>query len=439
MSDNSDQADLELITKTGGSAITASGLTNIRTHGLPDKSGTLALTSDIPSAGTTAKAVGTSSSGGSATTYSKSDHVHNITSSTITTALGYTPSSTDNKVTQNNSTAAYDYRVLLSSSTSNSDQTAEANKSENLRFMPSTAHLYVGSSGNDAYISVSPRVYLGALPAYYNQDGSTSSETSHGLGIGINNALAYTSYFTTSALRIQHWDTSRPSGGTPSSTNYVQAEAYLTPNNLIVRRYSGKDTLSTSATLEDTALTFVNAAGNSYTVTPTKIDKWDDHTENGNYSLTAATTQAVYPIKIDNRGHISAHGTAVTIPTASTATPLMDGTASYGSGTIYARSNHVHPTDTSRAAKANFISFTVSNTTTTKTLESGHVYLLVTKRMNNSAAGGLYIVAPHTTTGSITEIKAGTSTTVSISTTTLTVTTTVNNIYCRLVDLSMPD
>lgn len=48
--------------------------------------------SNVPNAGTTATAVGTSASGGSATTWSKSDHVHNITSSTITTALGYTPS-----------------------------------------------------------------------------------------------------------------------------------------------------------------------------------------------------------------------------------------------------------------------------------------------------------------------------------------------------------
>lgn len=39
-----------------------------------------------------------------------------------------------------------------------------------------------------------------------------------------------------------------------------------------------------------------------------------------------------------------------TIPTASTTNPSMDGTASYGSGTAYARSNHVHPTDTSRQA-----------------------------------------------------------------------------------------
>lgn len=37
-----------------------------------------------------------------------------------------------------------------------------------------------------------------------------------------------------------------------------------------------------------------------------------------------------------------------TVPSASSTAPLMDGTASSGSGTTYARGNHRHPTDTSR-------------------------------------------------------------------------------------------
>lgn len=48
----------------------------------PTTSGTLALTSNIPTAGTTASAVSTTASGGSATTWSKSDHVHNISLAT---------------------------------------------------------------------------------------------------------------------------------------------------------------------------------------------------------------------------------------------------------------------------------------------------------------------------------------------------------------------
>lgn len=54
-------------------------------------------------------------------------------------------------------------------------------------------------------------------------------------------------------------------------------------------------------------------------------------------------------------GSISVDGASTSLyaptpPTASTTNPSMDGTASYGSGTSYARSNHVHPTDTSRQA-----------------------------------------------------------------------------------------
>lgn len=40
------------------------------------------------------------------------------------------------------------------------------------------------------------------------------------------------------------------------------------------------------------------------------------------------------------------------VPAASTSSPLMDGTATYGSGTAYARSDHRHPTDTTRVAVA---------------------------------------------------------------------------------------
>ena len=55
------------------------------------------------------------------------------------------------------------------------------------------------------------------------------------------------------------------------------------------------------------------------------------------------------------------------IPSASTTTPSMDGTASYGNSTSYARSDHVHPTDTSRQAKIN----TGTITTTTSWSGSG--------------------------------------------------------------------
>ena len=49
-----------------------------------------------------------------------------------------------------------------------------------------------------------------------------------------------------------------------------------------------------------------------------------------------------------------------TVPDPATATPLMDGTAAVGTATKYAREDHVHPTDTSRASATD-----VSNLQTT--------------------------------------------------------------------------
>ena len=46
------------------------------------------------------------------------------------------------------------------------------------------------------------------------------------------------------------------------------------------------------------------------------------------------------------------HGIQTSVPVASTTTPLMDGTAAIGAATKWAKADHVHPTDTSRAAVA---------------------------------------------------------------------------------------
>ena len=69
----------------------------------------------------------------------------------------------------------------------------------------------------------------------------------------------------------------------------------------------------------------------------------------------------------------SSHGTHVSY---STTAPVMDGTASVGSATTVARSDHKHPTDTSRAAKTDLDSHT-GNTT---------VHITSTERTNWGAA-----------------------------------------------------
>ena len=54
------------------------------------------------------------------------------------------------------------------------------------------------------------------------------------------------------------------------------------------------------------------------------------------------------------------------IPAPSTTTPSMDGSGSAGSGTTYARADHVHPTDTSRQE-------TLVSGTNIKTINNGSI------------------------------------------------------------------
>jgi hypothetical protein len=50
---------------------------------------------------------------------------------------------------------------------------------------------------------------------------------------------------------------------------------------------------------------------------------------------------------------LAPYALTTSVPVASSTTPLMDGTAAIGTGTTWARADHVHPTDTSRYAASN--------------------------------------------------------------------------------------
>lgn len=97
-----------------------------------------------------------------------------------------------------------------------------------------------------------------------------------------------------------------------------------------------------------------------------------------------------------------------------TAAPLMDGTAAVGTSTKYAREDHVHPTDTSRATKADFTSFTItlasaswsSNAQTVSNanfIASGYAYIVSPASASFSDYGSAQIYADDVTTdGSMT-------------------------------------
>ena len=98
-----------------------------------------------------------------------------------------------------------------------------------------------------------------------------------------------------------------------------------------------------------------------------------------------------------------ASGVIPSVPAASSTTPLMDGNGSAGSAATYARADHVHPTDTSRAAAADLAAkadkvteVTVSTAgAVTQALDAGKIYhftgalTALTITLNTPASGQL--------------------------------------------------
>lgn len=200
----------------------------------------------VPSAGTTATAVSTSSSGGSATTWSKSDHVHNITSSTITTALGYTPynstnpngytsnagtvtgvkvngttinptsgvvdigtvATSDTQVTQtsiisntSDNNLDHDYRLVLSGTATDTTETNTVYKVDTLRFNPYQARLVLAPSDT----AVQPVLGMTDTNNYMNWlssgsnwfcvNGTSTSSATAGIRLSQSSASPYVEIF----------------------------------------------------------------------------------------------------------------------------------------------------------------------------------------------------------------------------------------------------
>lgn len=76
-----------------------------------------------------------------------------------------------------------------------------------------------------------------------------------------------------------------------------------------------------------------------------------------NTAITAQTTQALYPIKIDAYGHITAYGTAVTVPAA---------VSVKGNAESSYRTGQVNLTPANLGISATTTSVTVGNTTFNK-------------------------------------------------------------------------
>jgi hypothetical protein len=140
----------------------------------------------------------------------------------------------------------------------------------------------------------------------------------------------------------------------------ISTAANTVKNDLLNGAGEAYDTLKELGTLIDENQDAIEALE---TVAAGKADKTHSHAISDVSGLQTA---------LDGKA-ASSHGTHVSY---STTAPVMDGTASVGSASTVARSDHKHPTDTSRASKTEFDTHT-SNTT---------VHVTSTERTNWNAA-----------------------------------------------------
>ena len=116
----------------------------------------------------------------------------------------------------------------------------------------------------------------------------------------------------------------------------------------------------TSLAADSKTDTLTITAGDNVTLTPTAASD----------SFTIAATDTTYPQATATTGGVLTDAQAVklngiatgaTKNSATTTTPKMDGTATVGTETAYAKGDHVHPTDTSRASQTAIETATISD------------------------------------------------------------------------------
>lgn len=165
-----------------------------------------------------------------------------------------------------------------------------------------SAFVKIGGSGSGgSVVTISRNLTSGTKSATINIDGTdydlySTDNTTYGAGTGIsltNNSFSIKLGYTTSG-----------------NNRAVQADGN---GNLYVVQKDDNNTYSAGSGLSLSESTF-----------------------NHSNSVTAQTTQAVYPIKIDAQGHISAYGSAVTIPSVTTSTTdITPGSTALATGSLY--------------------------------------------------------------------------------------------------------
>ena len=296
-------------------------------------------------AGTTATAVTSgSSSGGSATSFSRSDHVHNITSSTITGALGYTPynSTNPNGYTSNTGTVT----SVQVGATSPVQSSSSAAQTSTLSTTISLADEY-GDIKNPYGVKPAGTVLASGATVKRSYDDVTLNSSAAFVNRTLESTLplpagsyVFSANFSANTAVPQEgyvwviYDSTQHNGNSVTGTSSVKMNGtssyaftlttgknvnlgyYVTSNvqfqNVPVTISNIKLVTGTpyfrELTIDDLP-NIVNATDGGLTVGSSNGDITIGHS---NILNSAVTQPAVYPITFDKNGHITSIGTGIT-------------------------------------------------------------------------------------------------------------------------------
>ena len=206
----------------------------------------------------------------------------------------------------------------------------------------------------------------------------------------------------------------KPDGTSITNTSGAISVTYGTAANTAAQGNDSRITGALSATTA--ASTYAPLASPALTGTPT-VPTASAGTSTTQAASTAfvgaAITAAAYVLPTASTsvlGGVKVDGTTVTIssgvisavqPAASSTTPAMDGTAAVGTSAAYARADHVHPSDTSRAPLAS-PALTGTPTTPTAAVGTNTTQIASTAYVYTAVAGAASIA----TTGGTTTLTA---------------------------------
>ena len=227
--------------------------------------------------------------------------------------------------------------------------TPDANKAVDVTVVESTANGKIKVNGTDVAIHGLGSAAYTASTAY-----DASGAAAAVLGTSSDSASAKTVYGAIALANTKTSNTGTVTNVTGTSPISV-ANGTTTPAISIQAASNTQDGYMTSADFKKLAGIAAGATDNEGTVTnvsgsaPISVT---NPTTTPTISIAAASANSAGSMSSAHYTKLEGIAAGATANAATSTTPKMDGTAAVGSETAYAKGDHVHPTDTSRAPVA---------------------------------------------------------------------------------------